>query len=412
MKKVLCLTLLLALLLCGCSQNTPVDPTPVDPTPSDNPIAGKIIEENENYTLWNGTDDIPYVTAAKLEGYEKTTVVDCVDTYGQKMFVHAISFDRFERDGKTVICATWAVNMQENTVGERAAFAFSYDDGKTWTEYTTLPAHDAKFSASHGVVWYYKGVLYAMIPAVRFDLSPWEMKCELYVYNFATKTWEYQNDCCYGFWPTTKPVKLDTGDWIVAGAASPTPTHTGRAKTDGDDFTKWRVKQNGRADSTYRFTEAGMAVNGNMVVIVGRNEKIKSDDSLGIEKVNGRYELAVSVSYDYGDTFTKMDLSGVYSSPTKACCGTLSDGRFYMIFNMDPRNYESRKRLYIGIGDPDTGAMNKLYLLDEYNGALAYPYAFEQDGILYVGYSQTIEIKSNGNQNNIMLVKLPVSALD
>ncbi len=369
----------------------------------------KTVAVNENYSLWNGVDDISYNNVPSVHDVEKSVVINCEEIYGGKYFVHGIAIERFERDGKNVLVATWAYNpVAENTPGEQAHYAFSYDDGKTWTEPREIKSNTKGYSASHGVMWYYQDTLYAMIPVVMFETSPWTIKCELNIYNFETEQWEYQNDCCHGFWPTSKPVKLDTGNWIVGG---PVLSLSGRAITEGDNFTKWRVMQTGKEENRFKFSETGLAVNGNMAVLIGRNENSPTTDSLGVSD-SGRYELGVAVSYDYGETFTKMKLSGVYSSPSKPMCGTLSDGRFYMIWNMDVANVESRHRLLLGIGDPNTGAINQVYMLAYYAGGISYPYALEADGYLYVAYSQSIANRVNGNQNNLVMVKIPLTSLE
>ncbi len=438
MKRVVLLIMTLLVALCACTPTTPPDVIPPDepdnPTPPHecasvcevcgkcaNAACGesaceekcgghKTIEEIQNYSLWSGDEENTYRGYTLRDYIEKSVVLDCEEAYGGKYFVHGIAIEHFVRDGKEILVATWAYNpVAENTPGEQAHYSFSYDDGKTWTAPKEIKSNDADYSASHGVMWYYEDTLYAMIPVVKFEKSPWTIKCELSTYNFETEEWEYQGVCCAGFWPTSKPVKLDTGDWIVAG---PVLSKSGRAKTQGDDFTKWRVYSNAMGENNYKFSESGMAVNGNMVVIIGRNDTVASVDSLGVDTEEGRYELAVCVSYDYGDSFTKMDLSGVYSSPSKAMCGTLSNGRFYMIWNMDTTNIHSRRRLLLGIGDVDSGSIDTLYVLDNYDGGISYPYATEANGYLYIVYSQSIANRVNGNQNDLILVKLPISALE
>ena len=305
-------------------------------------------------------------------------VFDTVKESSRPNFLHGVAVDSWKK--RIAVC--FAFNSKdENSITEELLIRWSDDRGKSWTEAEHI-APPSGHANSHSVFISTNDALWCFGP--RFNglgeppLSSKGFR-SIHFLNLQMEAWRY--DGC---------------SWKAMGIV-------------GDDLTHWEVFKPDTHGEI--FTEAAAWVNGNRVLMVMRNQSALTD---------GKYNAAVALSTDGGRTFGECELSNLPMATTKPFCGTLSDGRIYMVFNESiPEHPHNRDRMLLGIGSRGGFTLSKLYVVDEgcfdnqskRRCSLSYPYAKEIDGKLYITYSYESMPTTGRNHKDAMLAVIDIKEL-
>jgi hypothetical protein len=207
-----------------------------------------------------------------------------------------------------------------------------------------------------------------------------------------------------GFWPMAEPVKMDDGNWILAGLRVGAGNPAAVAISKGDDFTRWSVVPIPKPEGIKMWGESAIIVDG--------------EEVLNLSRYGGKAVALVSVSRDYGRSWTEMRESNLPMATSKPYAGVLSTGQRYLIGNTTAGCGHSRDPLTIAVSRPGEKLVSKVWIirrgqqegLDDPDGTrLCYPYAAEYDGHLYVVYSVG---HLPANQNSAELAVIPVKELE
>jgi len=132
---------------------------------------------------------------------------------------------------------------------------------------------------------------------------------------------------------------------------------------------------------------------------------------------------------DYGRTWTPMTTSNLPMVTSKPCAGTLSTGQRYLIATTTADTGKRRAPLTIAVSKPGENKFSKVFVIrhaefpdgpgeSHPNASLAYPYAIEHDGKLYVSYSnnggnvgRTGKGRELANNNSAELAVIPIASL-
>jgi hypothetical protein len=214
-----------------------------------------------------------------------------------------------------------------------------------------------------------------------------------------------------GFWPMQEPRKMDDGNWIlagisVAGGYGGTNDPAAVAISHGDDFTRWDVIRIPKPEAMVMWGESSVMVSGRRVV--------------GIARYGAKARALVSVSGDFGHTWTPVRESNLPMTPSKPYCGRLSTGQRYLIGTTTADSGNRRSPLTIAVTRPGEMRFSRVYRIRDAvfagpgeshaRAALSYPCAVEHEGKLYVAYSN--DGGRGGNRNSAELAIIPVRLLD
>ena len=340
----------------------------------------------------------------RLKRIERSIVFDTVRETGDTHFVHGASAAFW----KGSLYLSFAFNENsENSISEQLMLMRSDDLGASWSQPKAVSASDGH-AHSHGVLWPGCDELLCFAPvfdglgerpvnakghkSIRFM----NLKTELL--RFDGEAWRSCGILAEDFWPLGQPVVSGNrliltgcdGNWYAAAAVSL-----------DTDLMRWQVVKPDTDGEIY--TEAAAWARGDEVCLVMRNETMRVDD---------RFNAAVSLSRDGGRSFEQSVLSDLPVATAKPFCGRLSDGRPYLVFNESlPGAPRDRGRLLLGVGDdPQRFCIDRTYLIDEGRMsekgrrlALAYPYACEKAGRLFIFYSYESSPARGANNNDIAL---------
>lgn len=299
----------------------------------------------------------------------------------------------------------------ENTASEEARGRLSSDGGKTWGDLFTIDAGEGNLGVSHGVFLSHRGTLWAFQGAFYDDFQRTHTRA--YVLNESTDEWIAKGVVVdKGFWPMQEPQKMDDGNWIMGGARITKGYEFGGnfpavAISHGDDFTKWDLVTISVAEGVSRlWGESTVILDGSRVINVSR--------------WGGQARALAAVSEDYGRTWTKSQPSNLPMATSKPYTGTLSTGQHYLVCTTTADSEGRRHPLTIAVTRSGETVFSSVFVIrhaefpqgpgESHPGAaLAYPYAVEHDGKLYVGYSNSGG--RGGNRNSAELAIFPVSAL-
>jgi hypothetical protein len=127
----------------------------------------------------------------------------------------------------------------------------------------------------------------------------------------------------------------------------------------------------------------------------------------------------VSVSDDYGRSWSLIRESNLPMAASKPYAGVLSTGQRYLIATTTADSGNSRRPLTIAVSRPGQKQFSTIYHIRDAvhdgpgesgpNVRLSYPYAIEHDGNLHVVYSN--DGGRGGNRNSAELAVIPVVSL-
>ncbi len=350
------------------------------------------------YPLWSGgqlpkTADIPV-----LDGVEFSVIQPYQPEVDGGNWVLGVALAWH----KNRIYASYGFNSDphENTATEQAHCRISDDAGKTWGEVVVIDDPEGNLAVSHGVFLSRGDELWAFQGAFHDNFQRTHTRA--YLLDDATGAWQPRGVVVGdGFWPMQEPLKMADGNWIMAGIRV-SKGYEGvegdlpaAAISRGDDLTKWDLVVVPPAATGLK------GVWGESTVIV--------DDSriMNVTRwspADGVRSVHIALSEDCGRTWTASTPTNLPMVDSKPYTGTLSNGQRYLIGTTTadsinrPECLSRRSPLTIAVTKPGEWTFSKVFVIrhallpdgpgpSAENYDLSYPYAVEQDGKLYVGYS-------------------------
>lgn len=360
--------------------------------------------DGPGYTLWDesrklgGANELPFVTGAEFHVIKKQRpdADGAMWTLGVGLAWH---------QGK--LYASYGFNTgAENTTTEEAHVRISDDGGKSWGTPVVMDHGEGNLGVSHGVFLSHNDKLWAFMGA--FYDSFQRTHTRAYTLNETTGAWESHGVVIdQGFWPMQEPQRMADGNWIMAGARISkgydfTSDPPAVAISHGDDFTKW--------DLIVIPLARGLGnVWGESTVIVD-GKRI-----LNLSRYGKRPLALVSVSEDYGRTWTTSVPSNLPMATSKPYAGTLSTGQRYLVCTTTADTGGKRSPLTIAVSKPGESTFSKAFVIrtsvfqgtpgvSDPKADFSYPYAIEHDGQLYVGYTHKSHVANE-------LAIIPITAL-
>ena len=332
-------------------------------------------------------------------------------------FLHGVALAWY----KGRLFASFAHNKGvENTNTEEARYCVSDDDGRTWSAVSTMDkGHEPGASVSHGVFLTRGDQLWAFHAAFAGFLG--KLHTNAYVWDEARTTWEAKGTVVGdNFWPYQEPIKMDDGNWIMAGfrvgvTGEENKQPAAVAISHGDDLLHWDVVPIRAQPSKDLWGESTVFVNGRHVV--------------NISRFGADANALMAVSDDYGRTWSQSLPSNLPMTTSKPFAGTLSNGQHYLIGTTTADSGKRRSPLTIAVTRPGENVFSNVFIIrhaefpkgpgeSHKDAALSYPYAIEHDGHLYVGYSNNGgnigrigTDREIANNNSAELAVIPIASL-
>jgi hypothetical protein len=300
-----------------------------------------------------------------------------------------------------VFYANWANGpIDENSMSERVCGKRSTDGGQTWSEPEVIvPALPGAFARSHGPYLKHDGKLWFF--GMRFDYPDAggrNVNTEAFLLNEQTGAWDCFGIVASGGGMVGAPVRMANGNWIAGGV------YTGfRACayiSHGDDFTLWdRIN--------IPWPVAGNEYSETAIMVYG-------DKLIAIMRSNVAGAAGISVSEDYGRSWTTIEASDFPMVASKPFGGVLSNGQPYLVANVSDGGND-RDTLVIAVGASGEQSFSRMWKIRQgrtpqplFEGRYKtpgwqYPYAHEYNGNLYVIYAP--------GKEDCELAIIPVSAL-
>lgn len=350
------------------------------------------------FALWD--EKIPFAIEKiqRPEGIEHITIHDTFEEEGACIFLHGVAIEKFHG----TYFANWGNNWGiENSVTEVLRGKRSRD-GRIWKQLEQISPPGVPYGVSHGVYWrrgdqlrtlaahFLGGDVFASFGGLRCDSFLWDEKAD---------KWLEEGTVADNFWPLCPPVKMDNGNYIMAGCDK--NWRAAVAISQGENTDKWCNISLHVGEKVY--TEAACWVCGSRITVLMRNETDLRD---------GVFTAAVAVSEDFGESFGPCVPSNLPMANSKPFAGRLCDGRGYLVYNYPLRGKYDRGCLLLALTRPGEEQLSSVFELERWDGGLAYPYAIEADGRLYVTYSARCARAEQGlNLNDARLAVVPLSAI-
>jgi hypothetical protein len=314
--------------------------------------------------------------------------------------------------------ATYGINRHsENMGGEEAVFHVSTDGGKSWGPMQVIESGTSEppFGISHGVLLSRGGELWAFHGAFGNHITD-GLHTRAYILNEQDDSWQFKGKMLDGFWPLQEPLKMEDGNWIMSGARPGGGNPAAVAISRGDDLLQWELVVIPKAPGAM-WGESSVIVQGKRILNIARYHAKSQTVAL------------VAESEDYGRTWTQSRPSNMPMVASKPYTGTLSTGENYLICSSSADGGNRRAPLTIALSQPGEATFSKLYVIrhslfpdgageSNERASLAYPYAVEHGGKLYVGYSNSGggvgrvgEGRQLWNNNSIELAVVPLNSL-
>ena len=301
--------------------------------------------------------------------------------------------------GDLWVCGYGQSLVKENDTNTRFACKYSDDNCKTWSEEYVIGPIEEEYCRSHGVFYNAGDTLYAFAPRAAFgrptdDIHYPGLVMEAYRFNPADRSWTnlgvVLND---GFWPLCEPIEISGNRLLMAGLDCKTGTEQAAvAIADKDNPLSWKMI---------------MIPNDSVMGLWGESTVIDYGDRYVLFCRTTSSKFAVSESTD-GENWSSLEYTDFAASNSKPYGGTLSTGSRYLIYAIN-----SRKNQIITFGNTDGsyGFVKHYYVRNGIDKdpqfftskQWAYPYAVEEDGKLYVVYSE--------HKENCELAIIPIESL-
>ena len=384
-----------------------LDSQEIEKMANQKPTPHEVPESARPVALWKGDFMPPSSEIPDLHGVEFVTIQP--HEPANYRWLHGVSLAWH----KGRLYASYGRNKgRENSPGEAAHGRMSTDGGKTWGPvFTIAESHGEGEAVSHGVylsrgeeLWAFHGAF----TGVRENVH-----ARAYLLDEATGAWiDKGTVVAGGFWPLQSPLRMDDGNWIMAGIRcqggyNDPANHAAVAISHGDDLTAWDLVVIPNEAPGNMWAESDVIVDGPRVTCIARYQQ-------------NRVALAAE-SEDYGRTWTPTRPTDVPMTESKPCAGMLTDGRRYLICTTTGDNTGRRSPLTIALSRPGERLFSSVFVIrrdtlpghPEMSGKpqarLSYPCAIEHEGALYVGYSN--ECGRGGNLNAAEMAIIPISSL-
>ena len=318
----------------------------------------------------------------------------------------------------------------ENTPGEKVFCMVSENGGNSWYQSHLIDEGDQRAGSaiSHGVFHSADGKLWAFLAGFRGAMQ--KVRTRLYLLDERTNSWKFQGVVAKeGFWPLQEPQKMDDGNWIMAGVSLQGGNFPAVAISRGNDITVWDVVVIPRADHFEAWSESAVIVAGNKVTNISRHGPSR--------------RAYVAESVDYGRSWVAARRSNLSMADSKPYAGRLSTGERYLIGTTTADTIDGRSPLTIALSRPNEDKFSRILIIrpailprpavpmadplarlgkkaegpkalagpeSAADARLAYPYAIERYGMLYVGYSNSGN-RGVGNSNSMELAIIPLKSL-
>jgi hypothetical protein len=365
--------------------------------------------------LWNSAAPFPKAAElARLEGVRFHVIKRYEPAADGYRFLHGVAL-AWHRDR---LYASIGHNQGgENTETEEARFTVSNDGGKTWSAVDTMDAGlEPGLGVSHGVFHAHGGKLWAFHGAYTGTMK--QVHTRAYLLDEATGKWVPKGTVIEGgFWPLQEPVRMDDGNWIMAGASIGNGNPAAVAISRGGDFLKWDLVVIAKAAEVAKmWGESTVLVTGKRVINLARRD-------------GAAPTALVAVSDDFGRTWTPSQPTNLPMAASKPYAGRLSTGQSYLVCSTTADGGNRRSPLTIAVSRPGETVFAKIFLIrpalfpegpgeSHEKASLAYPYATEHAGHLYVGYSNSggnVGRSGTGrelwNNNSAEMAVIPISSL-
>lgn len=291
---------------------------------------------------------------------------------------------------KDRLYASYGFNRgDENTPTEEAHVRVSENGGKTWGGPVVMDRGEGNLGVSHGVFLSHGGKLWAFMGAFYDKFQRTHTRA--YLLSETSGEWEKRGVVVDGgFWPMQEPQRMADGNWIMSGARvdrgdgdqSATPAV---AISRGEDFTKWDLVVIPPAPGLGKiWGESTVIVDGPRIANLSRY---------------GKKALALlSVSEDFGRTWTPSAPSNLPMATSKPYAGVLSTGQRFLVCTTTSDTGGRRSPLTIAVSRPGESLFRKVFLIrpsvfagtpgvSDAKADFSYPYAVEHEGKLYIGYT-------------------------
>ena len=363
-----------------------------DPVDHDVPEPPRI----ERFPLWDGEfpppesqlEPLPGVRFERLKQREPE-----VDGYD---WLHGVAL--IFRHGE--LLASFGHNQgRENTPTEVLNLVRSRDGGRTWGPLEGLAPGGDGFGNSHACFWSRDDRLWCFAP--RFGKGPAAqfpgLAMEAWQLGEDERTWARLGVVAQGIWPLGPPIRLANGNWLVTGCNA--RWRAAIATSPGDDMLHWDTVDIPVGDRV--LTEATAWADGDRITLLMRNQSPLGQPNCA----------AMSFSEDGGRTWSEPVESNFPMVTCKPFAGVLSNGQRYLIANVCDVSQHNRRTLAIAVSRPGETQLCRIWRLETGDRALAYPYAVEQEGELWIGYSEA-DGKLGGNRNHARLAVVPLASLE
>ena len=362
------------------------------------------------FPLWDETVSVPKASElSQLDGVEFHVIKMWEPDVDDYKWLHGVAL-AWHR-GK--LFASYGHNKgAENTAGEMAHYQVSDDAGKSWSRVMTIDAgtDSPDLAISHGVflshdekLWAFHGAFYGRMERIH---------TRAYLLDDQTQSWQKRGIVLEdGFWPMTEPVRMSDGNWIMPGLLGGVPSSkrtfpAAVAISSGEDFTKWHLVKIPTQKDLRMWGESSLIVKDNRI--------------LNIARYGGKAEALVALSQDFGRSWSPSTPANLPMVTSQPCAGRLSSGQSYLLCTTTADSGGRRSPLTIAVSRPGQEKLSRVFQIRDAvfpagtgeshpQAGLAYPYAIERDGNLYVGYSNNGGRKANQNSGELAII--PVKGL-
>ncbi|MBE6883431.1 MAG: helix-turn-helix domain-containing protein [Ruminococcaceae bacterium] len=258
----------------------------------------------------------------------------------------------------------------------------SFDGGKTWTDMEIIAEDKTeKILFCPPVYGICEGSLYMLVNEM---VAPDHMHAlDLYVLNEEPQRFEF-------VWSRPIPFKLNTNVVTLPNGKLMLPGRV--AKLDGFPNTPAvMISDSGKIDAEWRLVkiaENGDLPDGKKLVHPEISVICCADTLYMFNRDDQRRVPLVYISKDFGESWSTAKAHDIPYVSSKIYCGTLTDGRNYLIANTD--NFD-RSKLVLYLSEKDTVCFEHAVVLfdgkaEDMPGVTAchYPAATESDGKLYI----------------------------
>lgn len=363
--------------------------------------------QEDVYPLWSGGPIPTREEMPVLKGVKFHMVKRHQPEVDQFHWAHGAAIVRYNKHW----VATFGLNRGgENSAGEEAD-AVTSKNGKRWSGLIPIGIPEKPQAISHGILFNHNGDMWAFQGA--FTGSRKGVHMQAYQWNEKKRQWEAKGTVAEdGFWPLQEPQQMANGEWIIGGASIGKTNPPAVAICKDGNFTHWEVV---KIPSKARvWGESGVIIDGANLLLVSRSDGKAHD--LGAYTQPPAW---VSVSKDYGRSWSELKPSNLPMASSKPYVGILSNGQRYLIGSISSNSGNQRHPLSIAVSKPGENTFSKVFAIRKSlqkgdvesvpNAGLSYPYAVEYKKKLWVVYSNNGG--RGGNRNSIELAIIPIKEL-